>query len=244
MKTVLITGCNRGLGKTLVESFAKEGYNIIALIRNKNEDFDLFADNLCKDCGITISKYYAEFSEEASLNAALDEIEASGVCIDVLVNNAGVNLSTSPMFNTDYSDVELSFKINYLSVFAITKRIAYGMIRNSNGSIINISSTISLNPGMAESCYGASKAALNLFTESVAQELAPFNVRMNAVACGVMNTDMFAAFDDKTKKKSVKRISLNRPAELKDISNMVLFLASDKASYITGSILKVDGGFR
>lgn len=243
MKTVLITGCNRGLGKTLVESFAKEGYNIIALIRKQSDEFDAFTENLCKECGITISKYYAEFSEEASLIAALDEIEASGVCIDVLVNNAGVNLSTSPIFNTDYADVEMSFKVNYLSVFAITKRIAYGMIRNNCGSIINISSTISLNPGMAESCYGSSKAALNLFTESVAQELAPFNVRMNAIACGVMNTDMFSKMDDKAQKKSLKRIGFKRPAELNEIAEMALFLASEKSSYITGAILKVDGGF-
>lgn len=245
MKTVLITGCNRGLGKTLVESFAKEGYNIIALIRKQNGDFDLFSDNLCKECGITISKYYAEFSNEASLNAALDEIEASGVCIDVLVNNAGINNKAQPIFFMEYKDVQDCFAVNYFAPFLVTKRVVAIMVHGEagKGSIVNITSTVSTNIEPGESGYGASKAALNLFTQSIAQELAPFNIRVNGVACGIMNTGMFQEFEDKLKKKFLKRTIMKRPADLQEIADMVLFLASDKASYVTGSIVPVDGGF-
>jgi len=243
MKTVVITGCNRGLGKKLLISFAEKGYNIIAIIRKAYPDFISYVESLKQENDVDVKILYADFRDENSLNGVLDEIEQMNVTIDVLINNAGINNSTRPIFNTEYSDVEDCFRVNYFAPFLITKRIASLMIHQSNGSIINISSTVSINTDMAESCYGASKAALNLFTKSVAQELAPFNVRMNAVACGVMNTDMFNTFDDKVKKKVTKRIGLKRPAELAEIAAMVLFLASDESQYITGSIIPVDGGF-
>ena len=200
-------------------------------------------DELKEKYSTDIRVVYADFREESSLNRALDEIENMNLKIDVLINNAGINNSTRPIFNTEYSDVEECFKVNYFAPFLITKRIASLMIHEGDGSIVNISSTVSINTDMAESCYGASKSALNLFTKSVAQELAPFNVRMNAVACGVMNTDMFNGFDDKVKKKATKRIGLRRPAELSEIASMVMYLASEDSKYITGSIIPVDGGF-
>lgn len=243
MKTIVITGCNRGLGKQLFLSFAEKGYRIIAFIRKQNEEFSEFVDELKEKYSADIRVVYADFREESSLNRALDEIENMNLKIDVLINNAGINNSTRPIFNTEYSDVEECFKVNYFAPFLITKRIASLMIHEGDGSIVNISSTVSINTDMAESCYGASKAALNLFTKSVAQELAPFNVRMNAVACGVMNTDMFNGFDDKVKKKATKRIGLRRPAELSEIASMVMYLASEESKYITGSIIPVDGGF-
>ena len=243
MKTVVITGCNRGLGKQLLLSFVEKRYRIIAFIRKQNEEFSEFVEDLKEKYSSNIRIVYADFREESSLNHALDEIEKMNIAIDVLVNNAGINNSTRPIFNTEYSDVEECFKVNYFAPFLITKRIASLMIHEGVGSIINISSTVSINTDMAESCYGASKAALNLFTKSVAQELAPFGVRMNAVACGIMNTDMFNSFDDKVKKKATKRIWLKRPAELSEIASMVLFLASEESKYITGAIIPVDGGF-
>ncbi len=243
MKTIVITGCNRGLGKQLLLSFAEKGYRIIAFIRKQNEEFSEFVDELKEKYSTDIRVVYADFRDESSLNRALDEIENMNLKIDVLINNAGINNSTRPIFNTEYSDVEECFKVNYFAPFLITKRIASLMIHEGDGSIVNISSTVSVNTDMAESCYGASKAALNLFTKSVAQELAPFNVRMNAVACGVMNTDMFNGFDYKVKKKATKRIGLRRPAELSEIASMVMYLASEESKYITGAIIPVDGGF-
>ena len=143
----------------------------------------------------------------------------------------------------DYKDVETAFRVNYFAPFYITKRIVSGMIRAGKGTIIDITSTVSINAEPGESAYGASKAALNLSIKSIAQELAPFNVRVNGIACGIMNTGMFQEFDDKLKKKFLKRVALKRAAELNEISAMALFLASDNSSYITGAILKVDGGF-
>jgi 3-oxoacyl-[acyl-carrier protein] reductase len=243
MKTALVTGCNRGLGKTILDAFVKKGYGVIALNRKEYVDFSDYVDSLKRDYNADIKMVYADFRNEHSLNTALDAIEQMEIPIDVLVNNAGINNSTKPIFNTEYSEVEECFRINYFAPFLITKRISSIMIHQSEGSIINISSTVSVNTDMAESCYGASKAALNLFTKSVAQELAPFNVRINALACGVMDTDMFRDFDEKVRKKALKRIALKRPANLDEVASAVLYLASDEAKYITGAILPIDGGF-
>ena len=173
----------------------------------------------------------------------MDQLESSNIDIDVLINNAGVNTKAVPIFNMEYHDVLDAFKINYLAPFYITKRVSSMMIRRGEGIIIDITSTVSINVEPGETAYGASKAALNLSIKSLAQELAPFGVRINGIACGIMNTGMFQAFDDKLKKKFLKRVALNRPAELNEISEMALYLASDKSSYVTGSIIRIDGGF-
>ena len=243
MKTVIITGCNRGLGRMILESFCKEGYRIIVLNRKQYPGFDFDLEKLRNEYSADINVFYADFTSKEAIDHAMDQIESLEFNIDVLVNNAGINNSTKPIFNTNYEEVESSLRINYLAPFEITKRVASIMIHQGSGSIINISSTVSINVDMAESSYGASKAALNLFTKSIAQELAPFNIRVNAIACGVINTDMFNTFDEKIKKKALKRIAFKRPAELNEITNVVLFLSSENATYITGAIIPVDGGF-
>lgn len=227
----------------ILESFCKEGYRIIVLNRKQYPGFDFDLEKLRNEYSADINVFYADFTSKEAIDHAMDQIESLEFNIDVLVNNAGINNSTKPIFNTNYEEVESSLRINYLAPFEITKRVASIMIHQGSGSIINISSTVSINVDMAESSYGASKAALNLFTKSIAQELAPFNIRVNAIACGVINTDMFNTFDEKIKKKALKRIAFKRPAELNEITNVVLFLSSENATYITGAIIPVDGGF-
>ena len=147
MKNVLITGCNRGLGKVLLENFAKEGYNIVALIRKEQEDFNEFVKVVQQTYGVKIAQYYADFSSETSLNNALNQIESSGIGIDVLINNAGVNTKAQPIFYMEFKDVVDAFAVNYFAPFLITKRIADIMVHGmaGKGSIINISSTVSQN---------------------------------------------------------------------------------------------------
>lgn len=241
MKTALITGCNRGLGKQLLTDFTENGYNVIALIRKQSDDFDRLCEELCEKNGIKITPIYADFASEKELSDAMAKLE--GLQIEVLINNAGVNTKAAPIFYMEYQDVLDALKINYLAPFLITKHVSNIMIRQGFGSIIDITSTVSINVEPGETAYGASKAALNLSIKSIAQELAPFGVRINGIACGILNTGMYQEFDEKLKKKFLKRVAFKRPAELKEISDMALFLASDKSSYITGSIIKIDGGF-
>lgn len=133
MKTALITGCNRGLGKQLLTDFAANGYNIIALVRCQNDEFDHYCNEIASDNNINITQFYSEFSSEESLTKAMDNIEAKDYNIDVLINNAGVNTNAKPIYYMDYKDVEDAFKVNYFAPFYITKRVAKSMIENHRG---------------------------------------------------------------------------------------------------------------
>jgi len=243
MKTAIITGCNKGLGLKLLERFSKDGFNVIAINRKQYDEFDEITLAIESECSNHITKIYADLSDETSIDQALQSIAELGVSIDVLVNNAGTNI-VQHIFNTEYHDLETIFKVNYFGPLMLTKGIANLMIHASKGSIINISSTMALHPDSGLSGYGASKAALNYFTESVGQELAPFGVRLNAVACGPMESTMYETLDDKARKKMLKRVAMGRIANPSEIIDVVCFLASEKASYITGSVISVDGGYK
>lgn len=243
MKTAVITGCNKGLGLKLLERFSEEGYNVIALNRKQYDDFDEKCATIEASCHNHIFKVYADLTDGTAIAAAIETIAEKGVSIDVLVNNAGANV-VQHIFNTDYNDLERIFKVNYYAPVLITKGIANIMIHEGKGSIINISSTMALHPDSGLSGYGASKAALNYFTESVGQELGSFGIRINAVACGPMESSMYETLDEKAQKKMAKRVAMGRIASLNEIIEIVMFLASEKSSFLTGSVIAADGGYK
>lgn len=239
MKTALITGCNRGLGKALLKAFSDSGFKIIALIRSTSEEFE----DYCNQFPTEVSFINADLSDKHSLQQAVEEISNVDVDIDVLINNAAVN-NNKPIFYIDYEDVDVSFRVNYFAPLLISKAVAQKMIdRDIKGNIINITSVAANSTEPGGCIYDATKSALNTMTRSLSQELAPFDIRVNGIACSVLNTDMFNGFNDKLKKKVLKRIAMKRPASLDEVADCALFLASDKASYITGDILNVDGGY-
>lgn len=243
MKTVVITGCNKGLGFRLLERFSEKNYNIIAINRKEYNEFDRKISEIQKKCGNHITVLYAEFTDKKAIDDVVLKIVDMNIPVDILINNAGI-LNIKSIFNTEYSDLETSFKINYFAPVIITKCIASLMIRDGKGAIVNVSTTASIHSEAGASCYGASKLALNFFTESLAQELSPFGIRVNAVACGPMASTMYFGMDEKKQKKLSKRVSLGRIAELDEIADAILYLALDKSSYITGTVLPVDGGFK
>ena len=138
-------------------------------------------------------------------------------------------------------DIERCFQVNYFAAVQITQRVAKLMLRKG-GTIINISSVSSLTKQSAGTGYSASKAALNIFTTSLAQELAPFNIRVNAVAPGGMNTDMFTETNKKNKEVLIANTALKRIGNVSEIAEVVYFLATEKSSYINGQVIRVDGG--
>ena len=243
MKTAIITGCNRGLGKAFMEAYASNGYDIIAIVRTSSPEFEEAILDLQEKSGITIIPIYAELSEKDSLQKALNEIVSMDRPIDVLINNAAYNVS-KPIFFMDYNEVEKSFKVNYLAPFLLMKEVCGLMTRQGYGNVINISSVAGIATEPAGSAYDASKAALNSLTKSLAQEVAAMGIRVNAIACSVVATDMYNNMKPDVQKKILKRVAMKRPAEFKEITDMALFLSSEKASYITGQIIRVDGGYK
>lgn len=241
MKNVVITGCSRGLGLALLKTFAKNKYNIFACIRNKSEAFADVFNKIAIEENVKIFPVYMELSNKGQIIKGMEEIIAHGIEIDVLINNAAISI-IKPHLLTDYEEVEETFSVNYFAPFLITRHISNLMIYQNKGSIINISSIGSLGRRPGGVCYDASKAALNQFTVSIAQELASFNVRVNALAPGPMQTEMYLNMKDDVKKKLLNSIALKRLANVEEVARIALFLASDEASYITGQIIRVDGG--
>lgn len=241
MKTALITGCNRGLGLAILKKYASNGYNIIACVRKENAEFSAICKEIEANNNIIVTPIYFELTDTTQIESAMLSIEETGTTIDVLVNNAGINVM-KPLLYTEYEDLRESFQVNYFAPVLITKAVSHIMMRQGYGSIINVTSMGSLGHQAGGTIYDASKAALNQLTITSAQELAPFGIRVNAVAYGPIKTDMFTSMPEKVQKKLTKATAMGRAADMHEIVDFIFTLSSEQSSYITGQIIRVDGG--
>lgn len=240
-KTVMITGCNRGIGKEAVRLFAERGYNLICCIRKENEEFSALITELKENNRIDADVLYFDMTDEDSIKEALKPILKERRQIDVLINNAGI--ATGGFLQmTSMKQLKEVFQINYFSHVLITQLITKLMMRQKSGSIINMGSVAGLDNFAGYTAYGASKAAMMSFTRTIARELAPYNIRVNAIAPGLTDTGMAGQMEEKAWKEMVQRTDMNRLGRPNEIAQMMLFLASDEASFITGQVYRVDGG--
>lgn len=238
MKKVLITGASGGIGSSTAEAFAKEGYSLI-LNYNKNKlGAQSLAEKLKQAYRVDCLTYGCDITDSEAVKKMFDEIGD----IDVLVNNAGI--SQQKLF-TDISDDDWRkmTAVNLDGVFYCSREALRGMIRKKSGSIINISSMWGEVGASCEVHYSAAKAAVIGLTKALAKEVGPSNIRVNCVAPGVIDTEMMSSFSDEDKVQLIEETPLMRLGTPEDTANAVLFLASEKASFITGQILGVNGGF-
>lgn len=242
-KTAVITGCNRGIGKAILENFAENGANVFAVVRKESEEFSAYINELSERTGVTITPIYVELKDEESVRAGAKEIIGKKVPIDILVCNAGVSLQLSTLAMTKMETIKDVFEINLFSQMLLTQLIARNMMRNKKGSIVYISSSAAYDGG-ANIEYSSSKAAVVGEVRRLAVEYGPFNIRVNAVAPGLTATDMGNSMDEDDESIALSMNIMKRKGEPKEIANVVEFLASDKASFITAQVLRVDGGLR
>lgn len=243
MATLFITGGNRGIGLAILKRFAAEGYNIIVSTRKQYPEFEVECREIESTHGVMIHHAYMELDNPDSIAQGLKNIDALGIVPDVVVNNAGIFHEKMLLFSK-MEDIKKVFQVNYFSVLQITQYFAKAMMRIGGGAIINISSIAADNNQPSAIAYGASKAALNRFTKSLAQELAAFKIRVNAVAIGVADTEIINNLSDKSQANIKESIAMKRMADPIEIANVVYFLANDQSSYVDGQILRVDGGLR
>jgi 3-oxoacyl-[acyl-carrier protein] reductase len=191
--------------------------------------------------GVSIKSIPLDLANEESIKAASRTILSQAETLDVLVNNAGV--ASGGLFQmTSIAEMRKVFEVNFFAQLLFTQAIARKMTKQKAGSIINISSTAALLADPGTLAYGSSKAAFARATQSLATELGAFNIRVNAIAPGITRTNMFDQMSAQARETLINRAALKRPAEPQDVANAALFLASDRSTFITGQVIRVDGG--
>ncbi len=241
-KTSIITGCNRGIGSRVLETFAENGADVFACYRIKNDQIIDNCKNLSQKFGVKINPIFFDLRNNDELMSAFQEISDKAENVDILVNNAGI-IHTSLFQMTKIESFREIFEVNFFSYVDFIQKISKLMSRKKNGSIINISSSATHEANIGRSAYASSKSSIEVLSKVISRELGRFNIRVNSIAPGLTETDMMKeSTPDQFLKDTLKRISLNRIANPSEIANVVLFLASDLSSYITGQTIRVDGG--
>lgn len=240
-KTALITGCNRGIGRAMAEKFAIEGANLICAIRKENSSFKEETDKWTAKYEISVDFVYFDLTDEDSIKAAFKELQKEKRVIDILVNNAGIPAGGF-LLMTSLSKIKEVMQVNFFSQVLITQLVAKIMMKQKHGAIVNMSSVTALDNQGGWTAYGSSKGAMISFTRTAARELAPFGIRVNALAPGLIETQMGGEMDEKYQAEIISRSDLGRKGTPEEVANLVCFLASDEASYMTGQIIRIDGG--
>ncbi len=241
-KTAVITGCNKGIGKAALEEFSKNGANIFACARKVDDEFNSLIKKLQEKNGNSIYPIQMDLSNEKEIADGAKTILSRELPIDILINNAGLVFS-SIFQMTSQSKFREMFDINFHSQILLTQFIIKSMIKNKRGKIVFISSTSGIDGNEGRSAYVASKAAIIGQAKVLSREVGRYNINVNTIAPGLTNTDMMKNnTPEKTINEVVSKLSLKRIAEPNEIAKVALFLSSNLSDYITGQVIRVDGG--
>lgn len=237
MKVAIVTGAGRGIGRSIATALSKDGYSLVLNYRSNVTELEQFVSEIGADA-ILVKGDIRNFEDA-------EELVKSAVThygrLDLLVNNAGITKDTL-LLRMSEDDFDTVTSTNLKGTFNCTKHAAKVMFKQRSGAIVNISSVVGITGNIGQSNYAASKAGVIGFTKAVARELAPRGVRVNAVAPGFIATQMTDVIHEDIKKATLSNIPMGKFGEAEDVANLVLFLASEQAKYITGQVVQVDGG--
>lgn len=238
-KVALITGSARGIGEAITTLFAEQGAKIV--LSDVNEALLKETEAKIRSLGVEVLSCKVDVTNPEQVEAMVKKTVDKFGKIDILVNNAGITKDSLLLRMTE-ADWDSVLSVNLKGAFLCTRAVLKVMVKQRSGKIINMASIIGLigNPGQAN--YAASKGGLIAFTKSAAKELSGRNINVNAVAPGFIKTEMTDKLPEDSRKAMLERIPLNRFGETSDVANLVLFLASEESNYITGCIIRVDGG--
>jgi 3-oxoacyl-[acyl-carrier protein] reductase len=241
-KAAIVTGGSRGIGRAIVELLAAEGADVTFFYR---DDAAAAADVVAAGHarGVAVAALQVDARDSGACAAAVDSVAERCGRIDILVNNAGITRD-NVLAAFDDEDVAAVLDTNVTGVFNVTRAVVPYMTSQRAGAIVNLSSVAGDKGGRGQTNYAASKGAINAFTRALAVELAPRKIRVNAVAPGVIETDMSADVREQSGEEVLKRVLLRRYGKPEEIAYAVWFLVSAYADYVTGQVFSIDGGFK
>lgn len=237
MKVAIVTGAGRGIGRSIATALAKDGYTLVLNYRSNRAELESFVSEIGAEVTLVQGDVTSHSDAENLVKAA---VETYGR-LDLLINNAGITRDTL-LLRMSEEDFDAVTETNLKGTFNCSKYAAKVMFKQRSGVIINISSVVGITGNIGQSNYAASKAGVIGFTKAAARELAPRGVRVNAVAPGFIATQMTDVIHEDIKKATLQNIPMGKFGEAEDVANVILFLASEKAKYITGQVIQVDGG--
>ena len=239
-KVAFITGATRGIGRQIAITLAKEGFDIAINYRKENEDL-IETKKMVEDQKVKCFTVQGDVSSFEDSERMVKDIIEEFNHIDILVNNAGITKDMLIM-RMKKEDFEQVIDVNLVGTFNITKNVVPYMMKKRDGRIINISSVVGISGNAGQTNYSASKAGIIGFTKSLAKEIGSRNILVNAVAPGFIKTEMTESLPEEVKENINKSIPIKRMGNVRDVANVVKFLASEDSSYITGQVINIDGG--
>lgn len=240
-QVVLVTGSSRGIGRACIERFAEAGARVVINALHHPEEADVLLQQLQERFPEQSMKIVADVTDENQVQQLFDTVLERWGRLDVLVNNAGIHRDQLLM-RMPLERFQEVIDVNLKSLFLCCKQASRIMLKQKSGKIVNIASVVGRTGNAGQSNYAASKAGVIAFTQSLAQELAPRQIAVNAVAPGFIDSDMTRHFNADQREKLLQKIPQGRFGRCEEVAEVVLFLSSDRCRYVTGQTLNVDGG--